>query len=206
MEDVYEILKILGIGAIVAAFFNYIFHRLSLKRQFRQALDQKMIDRISDLVEGYYGQISSSSQNLLNALDETLSAIKEGKDVTDARKMCFYLLVTYFHHLERLRHKRPVPLFTEIKAERDYLLQFDEVYQSLPFGFYDISFLISRLQTKENIRPVHEFVELIVKGSQLEGCYDKFSTWLDKCECGSITDKKCGVHRVIGYRLGRQKT
>jgi len=201
LEDVFEILKILGIGAIVsaffAAFFNYIFHHLSSKRQFRQALDQKMIDRVSDLVESYYGQISSSSQNLLNALDQTLSGIKAGKNVATAEKMCFYLLARYFHHLERLRQERPVPLFTEISAEEDYLLQFHQVYQSLPFGFYDVSFLLSCFQTKEGIKPAHEFVELVNSDSKLQRCYEVFSDWLGTCRCVDPVDPNCNVHKVI---------
>jgi len=184
-------------GGILAAVLNLIFRYLSLKRQFRQALDMKMRDRISDLIEGYYGHIASSSQNLVNTLNLTLWAIKKGKDVADARKMCFYLLVTYFHHLERLRHERPVPLFTEMDAERKYVDQIHEVYRRLPFGFYDVSFLLSCFQTKENVRPVHEFVELIEKEEKLKRCYERFSHWLEICNCGGVIDENCDVHKVI---------
>lgn len=197
MEDVFQILKILGIGAIITAFFNYVFHLLSLKRQFQHALEQKMIERISDLVEQYYGQIANASGTLRSALRQTLLAKRKGRDVAAARKMCFYLLVIYFHHLERLRHERPVPLFTEIKAERKYVLQFREIYRNLQFNYYDVSFMLSRLRTGKELRAGHLFVELIENEEGLKRCYGKFSDWFNECRCDAVIDENCQVHKVI---------
>jgi hypothetical protein len=199
--DMLQILSILGIGGILAgilgAILNYIFHRLSLRRQFCHALDQKMIERISDLVEGYYGHISSSSQSLHDLLIDTLPVIREGGDVDPYRKTSFYHVLTYYHHLERLTQQRPVPLFTEIKAEVNYVSEINQVYDPLPFGFYDISFLLSRFRIREKPMPAHDFLDLIDSDPNLLHCYEVFSDWLGRCHCVDSIDPDCKVHKVI---------
>jgi len=196
MGGVMDIVRILIAGGILGAFLNLLFHHLSLGRQYRQALDQKVIERISDLVEDYYAQISCASEALRNALNFALRAIGKTQQVNLSRQICFYHLLTYLHHIERLTQKRPKPLFTEITAERDYVKQISEIYDGIPFGYYDISFLLNRCRVSGGLIPVHEFPELVGNEEKLKTYYNGFSVWLDECKCGEHKDEDCKVHRV----------
>jgi hypothetical protein len=193
-----EILRILIAGGILGAILNLLFHHLSLQRQYRQALDQKVIDRISDLVEDYYAQISCASEALRNALEFALPAIRKTQQDELSRQICFYHLLTYLHNIERLTQKRPKPLFTEIRAERDYVKQISEIYDGIPLGYYDISFLLNRCRVSAGLIPVHEFIRLIVDNEEkFKNYYDVFSVWLDECNCGEHKDDTCKVHQVM---------
>lgn len=192
-----DILKILLTGGILAAGLNLLFHYLSLNRHYQQALEQKMIDRISNLVEGYYGQISSASEGLRSALNETLPRIAKGEKAGFARQICFYHLIGYLHHVERLTQERPKPILTEINAERDYIKRISKIYEAIPFGYYDISFLLARCRISEKLMPIHEFVELIEEEDEVKTRYEKFCEWLGNCSCGEATDENCTVHRVM---------
>ena len=71
-EAISTIFELLIAGGILSAIISFLHDYLSSRRQFRQALEQKMIDRVSHLVEHYYEQISCSSENLRNALLQAL--------------------------------------------------------------------------------------------------------------------------------------
>ena len=192
-----EILRILIAGGILGAILNLLFHHLSLQRQYRQALDQKVIERISDLVEDYYAQISCASEALRNALDFALSATGETQQADLSRQICFYHMLTYLHYIDRLTQKRPKPLFTEITAEREYVEQISKIYDGIPFGYYDISFLLNQYRVSEGLIPVHEFPELIENEEKLKKYYNRFSAWLDKCNCSERENEDCNVHQVM---------
>lgn len=192
-----EIFQILIAGGILGAVLNWLFHRLSLQRQYRQALDQKVIDRISDLVEEYYAHISSASEALRNGLNFALSAKGNIQKVILSRQICFYHLLTYLHHIERLTQKRPKPLLTEITAERNYVKQISEIYDWIPFGYYDISFLLNHCRVSGGLIAVHEFPNLLKKEDKLNKYYNGFSEWLDKCNCDEHKDENCKVHQVM---------
>ena len=191
-----EIFRILIAGGILGAALNWLFHHLSLQRQYRQALDQKVIDRISDLVEEYYAHISSASEALRNSLNFALSAKGNIQKVILSRQICFYHLLTYLHFIERLTQKRPKPLLTEITAERNYVKQISEIYDGIPFGFYDISYLLNHCRVSGILIPVHEFPDLLEKEDKLKEYYDGFCSWLDKCNCSDLKDENCKVHQV----------
>jgi hypothetical protein len=197
MQYIIEILRILVVGGILAAVLNLMFHWLSRRRQYRQALEQKMIERVSGLVEGYYGQTSSASAGLRSALNDTLARIAKGEKTAHARQICFFHLIRYLHHVERLTEERPKPLLAEMTAEKDYIQQIKVIYEAIPFGYYDISFLLNRCQTEKGLIPVHEFVEIIEKEDKLKTCYQRFCEWLNNCRCSEAEDKNCNVHRVI---------
>ena len=193
-----DIVRILVAGGILGAFLNLLFHHLSLGRQYRQALDQKVIERISDLVEDYYAQISCASEALRNGLNYALQQVDKTQQVNLSRQICFYHLLMYLHHIERLTQKRPKPLFTEITAEREYVKQISEIYDWIPFGYYDISFLLNNCRVSGELMPVHKFVELFFENEdKLKNYYNKFSEWLDKCNCGESEGENCKVHQVM---------
>ena len=192
-----EILRILIAGGILGAILNWLFHHLSLQRQYRQALDQKVIERISDLVEDYYAQVSCASEALRNALDFALAPTGETKQDYLSRQICFYHLLTYLHHIERLTQKRPKPLLAEITAERNYVKQISEIYDRIPFGYYDISFLLSQCRISGGLISVHEFPELLENREKLKEYYSEFSGWLDKCNCNERNKETCKVHQVM---------
>jgi hypothetical protein len=192
-----EFLEIIGVGGIIASILAFIFHWLSQKRQFRQSLNHKMIDRISYLVEHYYGQISSSSETLRQDLKYSVSLAGTEATAEHYLRINLYNLLAYLHQVERLTRERPRPLFTEIKAERDYIQCISDIYQNLPFDLYDISFLLSRYRSEEAIVPVHDFLGLIDKDEKLKQYYERFSDWLTNCSCNDITDDNCKIHSVV---------
>ena len=197
MQYIIEILRILVVGGILAAVLNLMFHWLSRRRQYRQALEQKMIERVSALVEGYYGQISSASAGLRSALNDTLVRIAKGEKTDHGRQICFFHLIRYLHHVGRLTEERPKPMLAEMRAEREYIEQIKEIYDAIPFGYYDISVFLNRCQTGKELMPVHEFVEAIEKEDKLKSSYDRFCDWLESCGCGEEESEDCHVHRVV---------
>lgn len=64
MPDWIQILNAGLVTAAVGGALTYYYDFLASKRQYRQALEEKMIDRISGLVETYYGQITFCSGGL----------------------------------------------------------------------------------------------------------------------------------------------
>lgn len=197
-EDVIKIL--LGSG-IVAASVTFIYHQLSLRRQYRQTLEQKMIERISYLVEHYYGQISSCSENLRNDLNLTLHVISQGGNVGLAIQISFYHLISYLHHIDRLTQERPVPLFPEIKEEINYKDSISDIYDNLPFNYYDISHLLNLCRREERLLPACEVVVLIGQNPHLRNYYNIFSQWLSQCQCRTGDNQSCSVHKVISACL-----
>ncbi len=197
MENVLKLFSYLGIGVILSTFLTILYNWLSLRRQFRQALDQKMIDRISHLVEKYYAQISSSSESLRNALNQTLWSIRQKEKTERQIQISFYYLLSCVYYCNRLTQERPRPLFTEIEAEMDYKQRIFEVYDGLPYNIFDISLLIKRCQTNEGFLPAHEFVKLLEGDKELRLYYQIFSQWIYKCKCSDEEEKSCDVHKVI---------
>ncbi len=197
MAEVLKILEYFGLGALLTTSMTLLFHWLSLKRQFRQSLDQKMIDRISLLVEKYYAQVSSSSEILRNSLNQALWLMKQKEKVVRYVHICFYHLVSYLHYCDLLIQERPRPLFTEIEAEMDYKQRIHDVYDGLPFDFYDISLLLNSCRNTEGLLTAHEFVAFVDKDKNLNKYYDVFSQWIHKCDCKDDEEKSCDVHQVI---------
>lgn len=199
-EDVIKIL--LGSG-IVAASVTFLYHQLSLRRQYRQALDHKMIERISYLVEHYYGQISSCSQHLRNALKLTLQVLSQGGNAALAIQISFYHLLSYLHHIDRLIQERPKPLFTEIKAEIKYTQRIFKVYEELPFSYLDISHLLNLCRREERLLPACEVVVLIGQNPHLRNYNNIFLQWLGQCQCRiGGRRRSCSVHKVIRACFG----
>jgi hypothetical protein len=196
MEDLTAILKMFVAGGILGALLNWLFHHLSLQRQYRQALDQKVIERISVLVEDHYAHISSASEGLRDGLNCALAATGEMQKIELTRQICFYDMLTYLHQMERLTQKRPKPLLAEIAAEMDYVGQINKIYDGIPFGYYDISYLLDHCRRLERLVPVHEFVDVVVNEAKVKTYYDGFCAWLDKCAGVKCNDKNCKVHQV----------
>lgn len=203
MANVLNILQILVAGGIFAAFINLLYNQLSERRQYRQALDQKMIDRISQLVEKYYEQISASSDSLRNALNQTLWAINHGDQIDRCLQIGFYHLMSFFCCINRLTQERPRPLFTEIEAEMDYKERISEVFDRLPFDTYDISLLLRHCTIDKELLSAHEIINLIVKDREVKFYYDIFNQWIRECKCDDDDEKSCEVHQVIDscYRI-----
>lgn len=197
VESVYDILQLLVAGGVVAATLNILYHKLSSDRQYQQTLNQKMIDRISLLVEQYYGQISSSSDSLRNALTLTVLPLSQGVKANSLIQISFYRLLVFLHHIERLAQERPIPLFTEIKAEKDYKQRIFEVYENLPFDYFDISLLLDRFRHEEGLLPAYKFIALIEKDKDIKLYYEMFSKWLYRCKCNRGNVNSCNVHKII---------
>jgi len=164
-----------------------------------------MIDRISDLVEHYYGQISSCSANLKNDLNLALQILSQGGSVGLAIQISFYHLLSYLHHIDRLTQERPVPLFPEIEAEINYKDSISDIYNNLPFNYYDISHLLNLCRRdcrrEERLLPAYKFVDLIGKNPDLGNYYNIFSQWLVQCQCRTGDNQSCSVHKVISACL-----
>jgi len=197
METVFKLLSYLGIGVILSTFLTLLYNWLSLKRQFRHTLDEKMIDRISFLVEKYYAHISSSSESLRNALNQTIWSRKKGEKTERQKKISFYYLLSFFHYCDRLTQERPRPLFTEIEAEMDYKQRIFEVYDGLPYDIVDIDRILKLFQTKQGFLSAHEFMKLLEENKELKLYYKRFCQWIDKCQCGDDIEESCSVHKVI---------
>jgi hypothetical protein len=196
-DSIKQILQILVAGGILSTILTVVFHQLSLRRQYRQALDQKMIDRISHLVEHYYGQISNASENLRSALNQTLLVIHRKQKAERYLHISFCRLAAYLHQTCRLARERPQPLFTEICAERDYVRHINTIYGCSPFDDCDVSYLLSCYQRENGITPAHELVASIDKDKTLQAVYNKFSWWMGKCECQESVKEDCEIHKVI---------
>jgi len=199
-KDVMKIVQILlagGLLGFLGALLTVLFHYLSLHRQYRQALEQKMIERMSDLVESYYEQISHSSNCLRTTLEQTIQVIPKGGKVGVLGRIGFHYLLTYLHYVDQLAQNRPRPLFTETEAEESYVGQLLLIYESIPFDVCNISFLLKRCRLPEGLMPVHEFVKLVDEDADLKRFYEEFSGWLGTCRCSEGEDENCEVHRVI---------
>jgi hypothetical protein len=195
MPDWIQILIGGLVTTAVGGTLTYYYNHLASERQYRQALEQKMIDRLSGLVENYYGQIVFCS----GALGRSLAGVFGPGASPRDRHIAFYNLVAYLYHVDRLHQNRPIPLLTTIQSEKDYLKQTTEVYESLPFGAYQVSLLIQFGREDGGLASPHRLINQISQNSELQALYVTFDQWLNSCRCqpGTAARSQCRVHEVI---------
>jgi hypothetical protein len=196
-----EILFAGFVTTVAGGTLTYYYGRLASDRQHRQALEQKVIERLSSLVETYYGQITFWSHSLAGSLNSTVGPAGAPHD----RSVAFYALLAYLYHVDRLNQDRPIPLLTAVKSEQDYLAQTAKVYDCLPFDAYQVSLLIELGKKGDKLVPLHVFVDKIPANDktptspELTALYQAFAKWLDSCVCPPESDGRpdCAVHRAI---------
>ncbi len=172
-----DILKILGVCSVISTVATLLFHHLSLKRQFLQDLNHKMIDRISYLVEHYYEQISSSSEGLRHSLAIIISADKS--NTQQYYIICFCSLILYLFRINKLREERPRPLFTQLEAEQKYIYQINNIYDNIPFTALEISYIIHICSKNNIILPFYQIENLLTEDDNFANLFYKFETWLE---------------------------
>jgi hypothetical protein len=187
-----------GLGGL-AAVLKLFFDSRNLKVKYRQAINQKMIDRVSQLAELHYMHVSSSAIRLRVFLMQGLPVEQSTNGDRSYERGIFYSLTIYLHYVDELARERPLPLFKEFEAEEEYISAIANVYEGLPFGFYEVSSLVARIRRQDSVLPPHEFVQLIERDQELEALFESFYSWLTKCECGEAPSSDCNIHKVIEY-------
>lgn len=194
------LLQILGgflAGGSVVALLRLFFDWRTTKNRYRQAIEQKMIDRIGDLAERHYMHVSCSAARLKDFLKQCTAAEGSEPGLDRYRRGILYNLAIYLYYVDRLAKERPLPLLKEPEAEEKYAEEIAEVYEAIPYGFYEISVLVRHVRTEDGIHPPDRFVDLIDQDSSLNSLFKELCDWLDTCQCDRSEQASCFVHQAI---------